>query len=341
MPGDPPAGAVMRGRNLKKLLDAINLLTQPCGTTISELSSRLTIDRRQAYRVIETLQDEFCFVVERDKTEAGGVRFFLSKDQYRLLSNMKVADINLSPSEVIALHFLKGHAGVYKGTGIEVEIHRAFEKLAAFIPARAADRLGKINDLVTPFSKFTKNYAGKEEIIQTLTGSILQQKTCSVDYHSFRDDKLKVIDVDPLTFFEHHGGLYLFARLTSVGEVRMLAVERIGRVTPTEDTFTAPVDFHPEELLDEAFDLIYDDPVTVTIRFSQSQARYIRERRWAKEQKIMEHPGGCIIFEMKTSGWGSVKRWVLGFGRDAEVIEPIKMRNEIADDLLATLESYR
>ena len=330
----------MRGRNLKKLLDAINLLAQPCGTTITELRSQLDVDTRQAYRVIETLQDEFCFVVERDKTDAGGVRFSLDKDQYRLLSNMKVADINLSPSEVIALHFLKGHAGMYKGTGIEVEIHRAFQKLDAFVPARVANRLGKIKDLFIPFLKFSKDYAGKEELIKALVDSILQQKTCTVEYHSFRDDKFKVIDVDPLIFFEHDGGLYLFVRRTTVGDIRMLAVERIGRLTPTEDTFTAPVNFDPEELLDDAFDLVYDDPVTVTVRFSPLQARYIKERRWAKDQKVIEQPDGSIIIEMKTSGWGSVKRWVLGFGRDAEVIEPAEMRDEIVDDLRSALDLY-
>jgi predicted DNA-binding transcriptional regulator YafY len=145
----------MRGRNLRKLLDAINLPAQPCGTTISELGRRLEIDRRQVYRVIETLQDDFCFVVGKDKAVVGGeVRYYLDKEQYKRLSDMKVADINLSLTEIIALYFLKGHARLYKGTDIEAEILRAYNKLDAFVPEGLADRLEKIKTLFIPATKF-------------------------------------------------------------------------------------------------------------------------------------------------------------------------------------------
>ena len=44
---------------------------------------------------------------------------------------------------------------------------------------------------------------------------------------------------------------------------------------------------------------------------------------------------------MKTSGWEEVKRWVMGFGREAEVIEPVEMREEIIAELDACLNRYR
>ncbi len=331
----------MRGRNLKKLLDAINLLANPCGTTIAELGKKLETDKRQVYRVIETLQDDFRFVIDKDKAMVGGeVRYYLNKDQYKRLSDMKVADLNLSLTEIIALYFLKGHVKLYRGTAIEAEIERAFAKFDAFVPEGLADRLDKVKTLFIPSARFAKDYSGKEETIETLTDAILQQKTCLVEYHSFYDDKVKGFKIDPLRFFERNGGLYLFVRTTSFGHIRLMAVERIVKLTLTEDVFSPPEKFDPDALLEEAFDLVYDDPVTVKIRFSADQARYIQERRWAKEQKIKKLKDGSIILEMTTSGWWDVKRWVMTFGSEAEVIEPVEMRDDIKADLEATLGLY-
>jgi hypothetical protein len=43
---------------------------------------------------------------------------------------------------------------------------------------------------------------------------------------------------------------------------------------------------------------------------------------------------------MKTSGWWDVKKWVLSYGTEAEVIEPEELRGEILDELMNTAKRY-
>jgi hypothetical protein len=42
------------------------------------------IDKRQAYRIIETLQNDFKFLIDKDKAIVGGeVRYYLDKDHFK------------------------------------------------------------------------------------------------------------------------------------------------------------------------------------------------------------------------------------------------------------------
>jgi len=322
----------MRGHNMRNMIYAITLLSQPTGTTISALCDHLNIGQRQAYRFIEALQVDFKFIIDKDTSIPGGaVRYSLAKEYVRRLSEIKVADLNLSMAEIVALYLLKGHGKLYRGTEIEANIERAFAKLDVFVPEGFDRRLERVKTLIISADKFSKNYADKVDIIDGLTEAMLQQKTCSVQYHSFSDDKIKNFKIDPLKFFDWKSGLYLFVRTTAYGHIRMLAVERIEKLKTGKDSFDYPDDFKPEEWLEEAFGVVYDDPITVKIRFSAAQARYIRERTWAKGQKIKEQKDGSIILTMKTSGWWDVRQWILSFGPDAELLEPVEKREEMKE----------
>jgi len=181
----------------------------------------------------------------------------------------------------------------------------------------------------------------KEEIIDSLTDAMLKQKTCYVKYHSFYDNKIKNFKIDPLHFFENKGGLYLFVNTTRFKEIRKLAVERIEELKITDASFRYPKEFNPEERLNAAFDIVDDEPMQVKIWFSADQARYIRERKWANEQKITNKRDGSIVLELNTSGWDDVKRWVLSYGSQAKVLKPTKLRKEIITDLEASRKIYK
>ena len=43
---------------------------------------------------------------------------------------------------------------------------------------------------------------------------------------------------------------------------------------------------------------------------------------------------------MKASGWPEIKTWVLGFGADAELLEPKEKRKELRQELAAAGERY-
>ena len=71
----------------------------------------------------------------------------------------------------------------------------------------------------------------------------------------------------------------------------------------------------------------------VRVRFSSVQARWIRERRYHASQQTEEQPDGSLLLSMEVAGTEEVRRWLLGYGAEVEVLEPASLRAEIQEEL--------
>ena len=330
----------MRGKNLIKLLKALEILSNPEGTTIEQMASRLEVNRRSVYRLLEVIEGLGFPIYDENIPLEREKRWKLEETYLKKLPNMRVPDINLSLSEIISLYLLRSEASLLKGTDLEKHTHSAFGKFSMFLPGDALEKLDRIKALFVSASRFMKDYSGKEKLVEQLMDAIMKKETCDIGYHSFHDDKLKNFRIDPLHFFENNGGLYILVNATDFGDIRTLAVERIQNIKRTGESFQYPEGFDPEALLESAFDMVYGDPVKVRIWFSPDQVRYVKERKWSKNQEIVDQEDGSIILSMETSGWWDVKRWVLSYGSTAEVLEPEDLREEILDELRAAQDCY-
>jgi len=330
----------MRGANIVKLLKTIDLISSRRGATVKQIAEELEVSKRSAYRQLGVIE-ELGFLLEdiKDPIE-NETRKRLDPEFHQKIGPMNLPNIKFTASELIALYLLKGEANTYRGSGLAANIDSAFTKLSMFAPSGLAEKMDKLRSIFLLDAKMSKSYAGKEEIIDQLTGAMLESRTCYVSYHSFHDDAEKNFKIDPLHFFEHQGGLYIFVNATSFNHIRVLAVERIRHVEPSGEIFVYPKDFDPEKKLQNAFGVIYDDPLEVEIWFSAAQARYIQERTWAVNQEISDQDDGSIILKMATLGWYEIKRWVLGYGAEAEILVPTKLREEIQRELVDSLKRY-
>jgi predicted DNA-binding transcriptional regulator YafY len=71
----------------------------------------------------------------------------------------------------------------------------------------------------------------------------------------------------------------------------------------------------------------------VHVRFAPRQARWMRERKWHRSARIQEELDGGIVLRLKIAETSEIKRWVLQFGSEAEVLRPASLRRAIAEEL--------
>src|SRR5437667_3088770 len=77
---------------------------------------------------------------------------------------------------------------------------------------------------------------------------------------------------------------------------------------------------------------ISGDLVTVKVVFAQKLARYIRERLWHPSQKFRDLTDGRLELTLHVADTLEVRRWILGYGVQAEVIEPAGMREALRQE---------
>jgi predicted DNA-binding transcriptional regulator YafY len=155
-----------------------------------------------------------------------------------------------------------------------------------------------------------------------------------------RDEVTKRV-IDPYHLTTHGGGCYLAAFCHLREEVRLFALSRIRSARETGETFDRPYTFSLGEFLDGSFGVIRGgEKVLVRLRFGPVAARYVREKKWHKSQKLVELPHGGLELQMWVSQSVEVKRWILSYGPGCEVLEPAELRSEVADELREALGKY-
>jgi len=320
-------------KNLVQFMKAFELLSRPGGISIGTLQRELGISRRSVYRLFESLEDLGYPLVDRlvdGKTKKWGMmeEFIASKPSAR------VPRLSLNTGEIMILYQILSRQTPLYESGMKKTILSLRNRLEQFYLENAGEGdTERFREIFINTPGQYKHLEGKEAIYQILLKGAMEQKFCRAVYRSFRKGENREMEFSVLCFFEWNYGLYCFIRRREDKEVRTMALERFISADLTDRKAPPEADFHPESLLEQAWGLTVNDPVRVVIRFSAAAAPYIREREWSRSQTILLEPEGSILLKLSTSGRRDIKSWILSFGRDAELLEPEDLRNEIKKEM--------
>jgi predicted DNA-binding transcriptional regulator YafY len=99
-------------------------------------------------------------------------------------------------------------------------------------------------------------------------------------------------------------------------------------------SFSPPAGFDVSKHLEKSFGIYHGtDSLTVRVRFSEKVARYVSEKQWHPSQKTRRLRNGSVELTFELATTAEVRQWIMSFGADAEVIEPMKLRQELVLEL--------
>jgi len=79
----------------------------------------------------------------------------------------------------------------------------------------------------------------------------------------------------------------------------------------------------------------------VLVHFSRLVTPNVAEVSWHKTQRLVFRDDGSLDFHVTVSGLNEISWWILGYGDQAEVIEPPELRRLIAARAKRMVEQYK
>ncbi|NLX96741.1 MAG: WYL domain-containing protein [Rhodopirellula sp.] len=302
------------------------------GCTVKELAEEAAVSEKTVRRDLITFQ-QAGFPLQETVCPRGLKRWKL--------------DITAEPAltftfdEAVALYLGRRLMEPLAGTLFWEAAQRAFRKVRAMLGGERLKYVDRFAAMFHQTSPGAGDYSNHGEIIDQLVLGIEDRRAVFLTYQSLRATESVTYDAYPYGLIYHRGSLYLVGWSPDHGEIRHWKVDRIENAEVTEFPFQRPDDFDLAAHLEKSFGIYHGDgEIDVAIRFSPPVARYVKESRWHASQKLTPRPDGSLLAEFRLGNTEEIKHWILSFGRNAEVLEPPTLREEVIGELHALLSTY-
>ncbi|MBM4305131.1 MAG: WYL domain-containing transcriptional regulator [Deltaproteobacteria bacterium] len=324
----------MRGDQLARqwrVIRAIEASTN--GLTVAEIANREETGIRTIYRDLEALQSAG-FPLYTEKVDKANRWAFVDTYKFKIPAPFTL-------TELMSLYFYKDLVRVFKGTPFHDSIDSVFKKIQSTLPPQALRYLDEMQSVFHVGIKPYKDYGQFRNILNQVNQAAMERRRVEMVYHSLHRKERTLRKVDPYKVWFYDGTIYLIGLCHLREEVRMFVLDRIKMLKVTEDRFTVSKDFSLDDFMRHSFKVMHDELYTVRVRISSGWARWVGEKIWHESQKIIKLPGGGLEITFRVAGLDEIKRWILSFGPECQVLEPAKLKEMVRKDLEATLQQYR
>jgi predicted DNA-binding transcriptional regulator YafY len=322
-------GGAKWDRAARYLKIAMLLRDHPDGMTAQGLADRIGVAKRTIYRDLDAMDLD------------AGLPIWNDKGRFGLEGEAFLPPLALTLHEATTL-FLAARMLAKASDEHDTELIGAFVKLAQILPPVLAQHIEETVDAfaTTPANeRFTR-------VFRVLAEAWAQRRVVEIEYDAGvydpskgpRRTRVQPLAIEPSALTH---ALYLMGWDESRKARRTFKVERIISASLTPDTFEPPPGAATAKDLLRAWDVIADeDPVRVVIRFSPSVAKRAAETRWHPSQELEDQPDGSLLWRGQVAGMREIKIWILGWGADAEVLEPLDLRTDIAAEMAKAAALY-
>ena len=305
---------------IERMLRIHEELRRGAFTNCTKLAERLEVSRKTIVRDIAFMRDRLDLPIEFDPRI----------NAYRYTHPVSAfPTVQVTEGELLALLVARKALEQYRGTPFHRQLEASFEKLAGGLRDRItfspADELRSVS--------FRNTGLGRADlaVFNTLSTAVLRQLEVEFDYRKPGVRRGERRRVRPYHLAHRENLWYLIAFDTDRAALRTFALPRISGAEMTDARFVRPNDFSPEAFFANALGVLGGPGnFEVVIHFTAAVADRVREREWHESQQVRDLPEGGLELTLRLGALAEVEGWVLGWGKDAEVLQPPVLRKRLA-----------
>lgn len=296
---------------------------------VSSLVEHLEYSERTIRRDLEFMRDRLGAPLEYDRQRRG----------YYYAADYQLPALLLTQEELEAIWVAHQWLRQTKGTPYEQAMQRAWEKLSISF---GLGRQSMAECMVVGVAAGVEQApAPNVHTYRQLEEATQKHQVVCIEYYSPASDTVTNREIEPVLLYLTMGACYCVAFCRLRGGYRTFALNRIRALQVTGEHFQpTSADFNLGDYLEGSIGVMRGDLITLQIRFSHEQARYLDEYpRHTSQKRIAEESSG-VIYSFELADNLETLRWVLSFGAAATVLKPVEFAQRIRAELMRTLEKY-
>ncbi|MGQ9706067.1 MAG: helix-turn-helix transcriptional regulator [bacterium] len=315
-------------RSFEKIFLIHQLISSNKYPNREKLANEVGVDKRTITRYVRWMKDFLGAPVDFDKKNNG---YYYSRP-------FDLMPCNLSAKQVLMFFLLNKVAeGLWKEDS-SLSVSDIISKIKNYTDEKIIASVEEKTDKID--IKIGKPREIDSEIFHNLLESLFEKVQCEISYSSISTGPTIRI-IEPYHLINISGDWYIIAYCHIRDKVRTFALSRINSLKLLKRPFEIRGTFNIEEYLSDSFVLERGEEVyNVKIKFSPKVSKLAKERVWHKSQRVELLYDGSVILSMNLSGLNELKRWVLSFGENAEVLEPPELRESVRSSVEKLNEIY-
>ena len=182
-----------------------------------------------------------------------------------------------------------------------------------------------------------------QDYLATVLEAMKKSKLLEVTYKSYWSEHEHTFPVAPYCVKLFRQRWYLVGNSVYEDKIRIYALDRVLKANLTDEAFKYPKRFDPESYFRDCFGIIHDDECPleiVKLKVSVDQANYLRSLPMHHSQEEIESNEDYSIFTVYLRPTFDFQQEILWNGDAVEVLEPLWLREEIAEKVKAMRAKY-
>ena len=318
------------GSRVHRILRLINVMRSGEALGIDELTQRMKISRRTVFRDLEML------------VQSGiPCSFDPRRRGYRISDWYFLPPVSLSLSEALGLYMAAAKTVRSKAFPFSTEAVRAADKVIQSLPSSVRNMCLRQAEVVSVRWPAAVDTTATRQIFQTLQEAAAERHKVQLTYDSDLDKREIRLTVHPYCLVLLDRVWCVIAYVEQLRQVQTLNLDRIVAADLLASTFPEPFEFSLDADLGKAWSVAPEGKVwSIRLRFSPAVAADIEEVSWHKTQQTQRLPDGSLIFEAEVDGLKEISSWIMGYGDQAIVEEPVELREHIRQVTRNILANY-
>jgi len=316
---------------ISRLIQLIGLLQAGKGATAGSLAKHCQVSRRTIFRDLEVLRRARVPLLYDGAVGA-----------YRIPGTYFLPPTHFTTEEALAVLVLCREMGRDRSLPLYGAAQAAAIKLESSLPAPLREDVRELSAAVQIRLEPNCPLVEQRDIYHQLLHSITARRQVRIQYDSFSEERLIETRLSPYRLLFSRRSWYVIGRSSLHREIRTFNVSRVRRLECLDDTFHTPRSFSVERYLGNAWHLIAEPgpDFHVVVRFERLVARNVAEVEWHKTQRCEPRDDGRMDFVVTVSGLNEISWWILGYGDQAEVLQPQALRELVRQRATRMVELY-